>query len=79
VPVRIIAITRAGIVSPRRLRKSRRFAIVACGLVAPLLPGGAITLLLGTVPVYLLLELGVLLAALAPRSQGGGRKRFRRE
>jgi sec-independent protein translocase protein TatC len=67
VPVGIIAVTRAGFVSPRRLRNNRRYAIVACGLVAAVLPGDAITLLLETVPLYLLFELGVLLAAIAER------------
>ncbi len=67
VPVAIMAVTRAGIISPRRLRKNRRYAIVACGLVAAFLPGDAVTLLLETVPLYLLFELGVLLAALAER------------
>jgi sec-independent protein translocase protein TatC len=67
VPVGINAITRAGIVSPRGLRRNRRYAIVACGLVAAVLPGDAVTLLLETVPLYFLFELGVLLATLAER------------
>jgi sec-independent protein translocase protein TatC len=67
VPVGIVAITRAGFVTPAQLRKHRRYAVVACGAVAALLPGDAITLLLETVPLYLLFELGVLFAALAER------------
>jgi sec-independent protein translocase protein TatC len=67
VPVGIVAITRAGFVTPRRLRKNRRYAVVACGAVAALLPGDVITLLLETVPLYLLFELGVLFAGLAER------------
>jgi sec-independent protein translocase protein TatC len=67
VPVGIMAVTRAGIITPRRLRKNRRYAIVACGAVAALLPGDAITLLLETVPLYLLFELGVLFATIAER------------
>jgi sec-independent protein translocase protein TatC len=67
VPVAIIAVTRAGLVTPRRLRKSRRYAVLACGLVAALLPGDAVTLLLETVPLYLLFELGVLLASFTDR------------
>ncbi|MBV8217995.1 MAG: twin-arginine translocase subunit TatC [Solirubrobacterales bacterium] len=63
VPVGIVAITRAGLVTPRRLRKNRRYAVLACGAVAAVLPGDAITLLLETVPLYLLFELGVLLAS----------------
>jgi sec-independent protein translocase protein TatC len=67
VPVGIMAVTRAGIITPRQLRKNRRYAVVACGAVAALLPGDAITLLLETVPLYLLFEVGVLLAAVAER------------
>jgi sec-independent protein translocase protein TatC len=67
VPVGIVAITRGGIITPRRLRKNRRYAIVACGAVAAFLPGDAVTLLLETVPLYLLFEVGVLLATLAER------------
>jgi sec-independent protein translocase protein TatC len=67
VPVGIVAITRAGFVTPAQLRKNRRYAVVACGAVAALLPGDVITLLLETVPLYLLFELGVLFAGLAER------------
>ncbi len=67
VPVGIMAITRAGIITPRQLRRHRRYAVVACGAVAAFLPGDAITLLLETVPLYLLFEVGVLLAAIAER------------
>lgn len=67
VPVVIVAVTRAGLVSARRLRKSRRYAVLACGVVAALLPGDAITLLLETAPLYLLFELGVLIASVLER------------
>jgi sec-independent protein translocase protein TatC len=67
VPVGIVAVTRAGLITPGRLRKNRRYAVVACGLVAAVLPGDAVTLLLETVPLYLLFELGVLLATVAER------------
>lgn len=67
VPVAILAVTRLGLVTPRRLRRSRRYAVLACGLVAAALPGDAVTLLLETVPLYLLFELGVLLASIADR------------
>jgi sec-independent protein translocase protein TatC len=69
VPVGIIAVTRAGIATPGMLRKNRRYAIVACGAVAAFLPGDAITLLLETVPLYLLFELGVLLASIVERRE----------
>src|SRR5262249_40216196 len=67
VPVAILAATRAGIVTPRQLRRNRRYAMLACGAIAALLPGDAITLLLETVPLYLLFELSLLLAPLFER------------
>jgi sec-independent protein translocase protein TatC len=67
VPVAIIAVTRAGIVTPRQLRHNRRYALLACGLIAAVLPGDAITMLLETLPLYILFEASVLLAALASR------------
>ena len=67
VPVGILAITRAGVITPRQLRGSRRYALGACALVAAVLPGDAITMLLETVPLYLLFEAGLLLATLAER------------
>jgi sec-independent protein translocase protein TatC len=67
IPVAIFAVTRAGIVTPRQLRSKRRYAIVACGLVAAILPGSAVTMLLETVPLYLLFEASVLLASISER------------
>jgi sec-independent protein translocase protein TatC len=62
VPVGVLAATRAGIVSTKQLRHNRRYAILACGAVAAFLPGDAITLVLETVPLYLLFEVSVLIA-----------------
>jgi sec-independent protein translocase protein TatC len=67
VPVGILAATRAGIVSTHQLRHNRRYAVAACGAVAALLPGDAITLLLETVPLYLLFELSVVIARFVDR------------
>jgi sec-independent protein translocase protein TatC len=67
VPVGILAATRTGIVTPRQLRHNRRYAILACGAVAAFLPGDAITLLLETVPLYLLFEASLLLATIIDR------------
>ena len=67
VPVAILAVTRAGLITPRQLRRNRRYAVAACALVAALLPGDAITMLLETVPLYLLFELSVVVAAVAER------------
>jgi sec-independent protein translocase protein TatC len=67
VPVGILAATRAGIVTTRQLRHNRRYAILACGAVAAFLPGDAVTLILETVPLYLLFELSVLIARIIER------------
>lgn len=75
VPVAIMAVTRAGIVTPRQLRHNRRYAVAACAAVAALLPGDAITMLLESMPLYLLFELSVLVASVAERRQRRGAAR----
>jgi sec-independent protein translocase protein TatC len=70
VPVVIVGATRLGIVTPRQLRKGRRYAVVACAAVAAFLPGDVITLVLETVPLYLLYEVSILIAALVGRADG---------
>lgn len=77
VPVVILATTRIGLVTVEQLRRNRRYAIVACAVVAAFLPGDLITLVLETVPLYLLYEASILVASLvgrraAARSQGAG-------
>jgi sec-independent protein translocase protein TatC len=67
VPVAIVAVTRAGLVTPHQLRRNRRYAIAASALLAAFLPGDATTMLLETVPLYLLFEGGVLIADLLDR------------
>jgi sec-independent protein translocase protein TatC len=71
VPVAVLAATRAGIVTPRQLRDHRRYAILACGAIAAFLPGDAVTLLLETVPLYLLFEASLLLATIIERRENG--------
>lgn len=68
-PVAIVLVTRAGIVTPAQLRSSRRFAIAGCVAVAALLPGDVITMALETIPLYVLFELSVGLAALVERRE----------
>jgi sec-independent protein translocase protein TatC len=68
VPVVILGATRLGIVTPSQLRKGRRFAILGCAAIAALLPGEVITMLLETVPLYLLYETSILIAALVARA-----------
>jgi sec-independent protein translocase protein TatC len=69
IPVAILVVTRAGVITPRQLRKNRRYAILACAAVAALLPGDAITMLLETVPLYLLFELSVIVATIVERRE----------
>jgi sec-independent protein translocase protein TatC len=71
VPVAILGATRAGIVTPKQLRGGRRYAIVACAAVAAFLPGDAITLILETVPLYLLYEASILVASFVARRDAG--------
>ena len=66
-PVAILGAVRAGIVTPRQLRRNRRYAILACAAVAAFLPGDAITLVLETVPLYLLYEASILIASVIAR------------
>jgi sec-independent protein translocase protein TatC len=67
VPVAILAATRAEIVTARQLRHNRRYAALACAAIAALLPGDATTMLLETVPLYLLFEASLILATIAER------------
>lgn len=67
IPVAIIAVTRAGLITVSQLRRNRRYAVLACGLVAAVLPGDAITMLLETLPLYLLFELSLIVAGIAER------------
>lgn len=67
IPVAIIAVTRAGLVTPTQLRHNRRYAVLACCGIAAILPGDAITMLLETLPLYILFELSVLIAAYSER------------
>jgi sec-independent protein translocase protein TatC len=68
--VALLAVTRAGLISTDRLRRSRRYAAAACAVLAALLPGDAVTMLLETVPLYLLFEASLLVARLMERRAG---------
>ena len=67
VPVAIVVLVRAGVVSAADLRRNRRYAAAACVAVAAVLPGEVVTMLIETIPLYLLFELGVAAAALSER------------
>jgi hypothetical protein len=66
-PVVILGAVRAGLVTPRQLRRHRRYAILVCATIAAFLPGDAFTLVLETVPLYLLYEASILIASVAAR------------
>jgi sec-independent protein translocase protein TatC len=66
-PVAIVGAVRAGIVTPGQLRRNRRYAILACAAIAAFLPGDAFTLVLETVPLYLLYEASILVASVVAR------------
>jgi Sec-independent protein secretion pathway component TatC len=65
----ILGATRVGLVTPAQLRRQRRYAIVACAVIAAFLPGDVITLVLETVPLYLLYEASILVASFVGRAQ----------
>ena len=48
----------------RQLRHNRRYAILVCVAIAALLPGDATTMLLETVPLYLLFEASLVIATI---------------
>jgi sec-independent protein translocase protein TatC len=65
IPIAILIATRAEIVTPRQLGRNRRYAILACVAIAALLPGDITTMLLETIPLYLLFEISLVIARIA--------------
>jgi sec-independent protein translocase protein TatC len=64
VPIAILAAVRAGLTSPQKLRRNRRYAVLVIAVVAALLPTiDPVTMLLEMVPLLVLYELSILLAA----------------
>ena len=77
VPTLIIGATRLGLVTPAQLRKQRRYALVLSAVGAAFVPSDIVTMLLVTLPLYLLYEASILLAAALSfrdrrRAAGGG-------
>jgi sec-independent protein translocase protein TatC len=61
IPIGVLGLNRAGILSTRQLRKHRRYAIVAIAALALLLPGSdPVTTLLELIPMLALYELSIL-------------------
>jgi sec-independent protein translocase protein TatC len=68
VPIGILAVTRVGIVTPRQLRKNRRYAILVIAVLAMLLPGqDPVTMLMMMAPLIVLFEGSILMASLIDR------------
>jgi sec-independent protein translocase protein TatC len=64
IPVGVLAACKLGVTNAQKLRRSRRYAIVAIFVLAALLPTiDPLTLILEAIPLYLLYELSILLAA----------------
>jgi sec-independent protein translocase protein TatC len=69
VPVGVLGLTRLGIVTPRQLKKNRRYAFLGCAVIAAALPGvDPVSMLIEMVPLVLLYELSILLATFFGRS-----------
>jgi sec-independent protein translocase protein TatC len=67
VPLAVVAVARAGIVSTRQLRKNRRIAVVVAAVIAALLPGDVVTMALETAPIIVLYEVGIVIVSALDR------------
>jgi sec-independent protein translocase protein TatC len=68
IPVGLLAACRLGLTSVEKLRRNRRYAIVAIAVIAALLPTlDPLTLILEMIPLIALYELSILLAAALAR------------
>jgi sec-independent protein translocase protein TatC len=64
IPVGVLVACKLRITTPEKLRRSRRYAIVAIVVLASLLPTlDPLTLILESIPLYALYELSILMAA----------------
>jgi sec-independent protein translocase protein TatC len=71
IPVAVIGLNQMGILSTRRLREHRRYAIVAITALALLLPGtDPVTTLLELIPMLVLFELSIVIATVLERRSG---------
>ncbi len=71
IPVGVLAACKLGVTDAQKLRRSRRYAIVAIVVLASLLPTlDPLTLILEAIPLYALYELSILLAARFGRPVG---------
>jgi sec-independent protein translocase protein TatC len=64
IPVGVLAACKLGVTSAEKLRRNRRYAIVVIVILASLLPTlDPLTLILESIPFYLLYELSIVLAS----------------
>jgi sec-independent protein translocase protein TatC len=64
IPVGVLGAVRIGLTTPAKLRKNRRYALVACAVLAALLPTvDPVTMLIEMVPLIALYELSILVAS----------------
>jgi sec-independent protein translocase protein TatC len=71
IPVGVLILTRAGIVSADTLAKNRRYAILVIAVLAMLLPGvDPITMIIEMLPLVVLFEVSILLARAFGRPSG---------
>jgi len=76
VPIGILAATRLGLITPRQLRKWRRYALVIIAVVAALLPGqDPVTMTMLMLPMLVLYEGSILFASLLDRRARRARAR----
>jgi Sec-independent protein secretion pathway component TatC len=79
-PVVVLVLGWVGIVTPQLLAKYRKHAIMVCAVLgAALTPGDPLSMVLLTVPLVVLFELGLLLLKLLPASRVAGDRNERAE
>jgi sec-independent protein translocase protein TatC len=70
VPVGILALVRFGVFTVEKLRRNRRYAFVLCFVIATPLPGvDPVTMIIESIMLYALYEVGIVLARLFVRPQ----------
>ena len=67
VPVAVVAAQRAELVTTKQLRKNRRIAVAVAAVIAAVLPGDVVTMILETMPIIVLYEISIHVAALLDR------------
>tara|TARA_Y100000589_G_scaffold294263_1_gene299776 strand:+ start:2595 stop:3581 length:987 start_codon:yes stop_codon:yes gene_type:complete len=71
-PLVILLLGWIGIVTPEWLSRQRKYALLACALLAAITtPADIVSMLLMLIPLYLLYELGIFLLRLLPASRVG--------